>query len=160
MRRRIATVIIVSAIMMSYLMSDYGYAQAATQAREDADGGGKLNLDKLKSRSEKEGPGGNAFKPKSWQVVAPPVVKKAEEPAPPPPPPPSAPKLPYVYIGSIRDQDGNKTIFLAKDEQVYPVREGDMLDGVYKIGSVNDGQLIIIYLPLNIEQSLSVGEIE
>ena len=94
-------------------------------------------------------------------------------PPPPPPPPaappplsqeqlaalnaPKAPPLPFSYIGSY-SPDGSKPVyFLTQGDRVFNVRVGDTLDNTYTIDSFANGQLVLTYKPLNIQQQLSVG---
>jgi hypothetical protein len=40
---------------------------------------------------------------------------------------------------------------------VIDARVGDRLDGVYQFESAASGQLVFVYLPLNVRQNLSAG---
>jgi hypothetical protein len=94
-------------------------------------------------------------------------------PPPPPPPPaappplsqeqlaalnaPKAPPLPFSYIGSY-SPDGSKPVyFLTQGDRVFDVRVGDTLNNTYTIDSFENGQLVLTYKPLNVQQQLSVG---
>ena len=94
------------------------------------------------------------FKGKSWYVAPP----KAKPLPPPPPPPPTAPPVPYTYMGSYQGKDGRTIIFLTRGDQVYSVTSGDVLEGTYRVGGIESGQLVLIYLPLNIRQTINIGE--
>jgi hypothetical protein len=37
------------------------------------------------------------------------------------------------------------------------VRAGDILDGMYKVEAVTPSMLFLVYLPLNIKQTLMIG---
>jgi hypothetical protein len=95
---------------------------------------------------------GNVFTSKSWYVAPPPPP-----PAPPvAPPPPTAPPLPFTYLG--RFQDGGKAeIFLVKDDRVLTVREGDIIEGNYRVDGIVGSRLELTYLPLGIKQALNIG---
>ncbi|MGH8135179.1 MAG: secretion system X translation initiation factor [Steroidobacteraceae bacterium] len=95
----------------------------------------------------------NLFGGHSW-YVAPPPPPPAE---PSPPPPPSAPPLPFRMLGSYASSGAAPVYFLVKGDSVYDVRIGDVIDGIYSVDSVKDGQLNFTYLPLKIGQSLPVG---
>jgi hypothetical protein len=123
-------------------------------AAQSAQAGG---LDKLGKRNQSEHKTVDIFKGKSW-YVAPPKPKPAPPPPPPPPPPPTAPPMPYVYMGSYLGKDGRLLIFLTKGDQVYSVSPGDVLEGTYRVEGISSGQLVLIYLPLNIQQTISIGE--
>ncbi len=94
---------------------------------------------------------GNAFNSTSWYVPPPPPPSL-------PPPAPTAPPLPFTYLGQYKDPTSSATvIFLSSADRVYTVSEGDVIDGTYKVGPMSSGQLELMYLPLNIKQSLSVS---
>ncbi len=114
-------------------------------------------LEKLGKRSQTEHKTVDIFKGKSW-YVAPPKPKPVPPPPPPPPPPPTAPPMPYAYMGSYIGKDGRMIIFLTKGDQVYSVSPGDVLEGKYRVEGIASGQLVLIYLPLNIQQTISIGE--
>jgi len=47
--------------------------------------------------------------------------------------------------------------FLAHGDRMIDARVGDQLDGVYQFESAAGGQLVFVYLPLNIRQTLAAG---
>jgi hypothetical protein len=96
-------------------------------------------------------------------------------PPPPPPPPPApaltaaqeaalrapvAPPLPYAFMGSYVAAGGNPVFFLTQGNRVYNVKVGDTLDDTYSVDSVTNGQLVMTYKPLKIQQQLTVGSIQ
>jgi len=94
------------------------------------------------------------FASKSWYVPPPPPKPVP----PPPPPPPTAPPLPFAFMGSYHEPDGKLILFLTKGEQLYTVSPGDVIDGIYRVEEIVGGQLGLTYLPLNIRQSMTIGE--
>jgi hypothetical protein len=96
------------------------------------------------------------FAQHSW-VVLPPLPKLPPPPPPPPPPEPAAPPLPYAFMGSLAPAAGPPVFFLAQGDRVIDVRVGDRLDGVYQLESADSGQLVFVYLPLNIRQNITAG---
>jgi hypothetical protein len=93
------------------------------------------------------------FAQHSWYVIPP-----APPPAPPPPPAaPTAPPFPYTLIGNFAPDGQPQVFFLSQGERVIDARVGDRLDGVYQFESAAGGQLVFVYLPLNIRQILSAG---
>lgn len=107
-----------------------------------------------RKRQEKADPSeANLFKQKSWYVPPPPPPP----PKPLPPPPPTAPPLPFSYVGSYQDGGGPLIIFLAKGDQLYKVSPGDVIEGTYRVEGIASGQLGLVYLPLNIRQTLAAG---
>jgi len=117
-------------------------------ARDKAEAATDLKMNKLQ-RETKDEVAVDLFEPKSWYVPPPP-------PKPLPPPPPSAPPLPFAYMGKLIE-DGQLTVFLTKQERNYVVRAGDTLDGMYKVEAVSPSMMTLIYLPLNIKQTLMIG---
>lgn len=96
---------------------------------------------------------GELFAPHSWYSPPPP---------PPPPPPapavePAAPPLPYTLLGSYTDSDNATVYFVAREDRVYDVKPGDVLDQTYSVAAVEDGKLVFLYKPLNVRQSLPIG---
>ena len=119
-------------------------ARDKTEAASDTD----LKLKKLQ-REAKDAAAPDLFETKSWYVPPPP-------PKPLPPPPPSAPPLPFVFMGKLVE-DGQLTVFLTRQERNYVVKAGDTLDGMYKVDVVTPTMLTLLYLPLNIKQTLMIG---
>ena len=138
---------------------------------------GELDLARLARRTDRNEPG-NAFESLSWHE-APVRTRKAYEPEPlpppfsampfpipfaapvaaarPPTPKPTAPPVPFTYLGVYQDS-GKPTYFLVKGDQVYHVKEGDVIDGTYRVEGVEGTTLKLLYIPLNIRQTLSVGQ--
>ncbi len=93
------------------------------------------------------------FAQHSWYVPPPP-----QPPAPQPPPPePKAPPFPYTLVGSFAPEGSLPVFFLAHGDRVIDAHVGDRLDGVYQFESAAGGQLVFVYLPLNIRQNLAAG---
>lgn len=92
---------------------------------------------------------------------------------PPPPPPapvpviseqqaaalraPTAPPMPFAYMGTYTPDGAAAVFFLTQGDRVYNVRIGDVLDNKYSVDAFSNGQLVMTYMPLNIQQQLSVG---
>ena len=124
----------------------------ATSGSEAPAGG--LPLDRLEQRQQ-AAPARDVFQSKSW-YVAPPPPKPVPPPPPPPPPPPSAPPLPFQFVGKL-DDGGPIKVFLQRGSRVVTVGVGDVIDSTYRVESITDTQMTLIYLPLDIRQVLSVG---
>jgi hypothetical protein len=85
--------------------------------------------------------------------------------APPPPPrqiepaarveAPVAPPLPYRFAGKVR-QGAEEQVLVSKGDVVFPVKEGETLDGAYRVLSVGAQRIEVLYLPLNIRESIMV----
>lgn len=100
-------------------------------------------------------PAANLFAAQSWYVPPPPAPLMVTAP-PPPPTPPSAPPLPFKFIGKLDDRQ-QLQVFLLRGEQVLVVREGDLIDKTYKVQRIDAERMTLVYLPLDIAQSLAVG---
>ena len=119
----------------------------------------RLALEKLERRaSPKEVV--DVFAIRSWYTpppppppLPPPVVI-----APEPPPAPVVPSLPFTYIGKFQEESGRLVIYLAQGDKVHSVGVGDAVENSYKVDSIEGGIMTLTYLPLNIKQTLSLGD--
>ncbi|MFI4940284.1 MAG: hypothetical protein ACHP7O_08100 [Burkholderiales bacterium] len=114
---------------------------------EGADSAGELNADDAKG----------LFSSQAWvppAVAAAAAAKKAAAEA--PPPPPEAPPLPFKYVGQ-QTGGGQFEIYLSRGEEVFVVREHSVIEGTYRVDSINPKQLTLTYLPLKQIQNLSTG---
>lgn len=109
-----------------------------------------IALEKLDEKIARD-PVSDAFEVRSWEPPAPKQKKL-------PPPPPQAPPLPYTYVGKI--MEGSQVIvFLAKQDRNYVVKQGETIDGVYRIDEIKGGTMVLTYLPLDQKQSLAIGAV-
>jgi len=69
---------------------------------------------------------------------------------------PTAPPLPFQFIGRLDDRS-DLQVFLQNGEKIYVVRKGDVIDETWKIERISDRELSLVYLPLHLSQTLSVG---
>ncbi len=111
-----------------------------------------LQLEKL-ARADVVEPEQDPFAGKSWYV-----------PPPPPPPPkvqeaprPTAPPLPFHYMGRMQEEGGQAVIYLTQGRRAYSLSLGDTIDGIYRLDSISQGQIVLTYLPLDTRQSLNTG---
>ncbi len=91
-------------------------------------------------------------------------------PPPPPPPPappvvvapvaPTAPPLPFAYMGSYLADGGQAVYFVTRDNRIYDLKTGDIIDDVYTFEGLNANQLVFTYKPLNVQQTLAMGSHE
>src|SRR5882762_5159533 len=90
------------------------------------------------------------FASRSWQPPAPKISS-----APRVPPAPTAPPMPYRYAGKLV-QGGQQSVLLAKGDMLFPVNEGETLDGAYRVESIGETQVTLMYLPLAREERIPV----
>lgn len=95
----------------------------------------------------------NSFAPHDW---TPPPPPKRE---PLPPPPPTAPPLPFTVLGK-KLEDGAWQVFLARRDQVFPVKQQDIIENTYRIEEIRPPLMTLTYLPLNQRQTLPIGGTE
>ena len=92
------------------------------------------------------------FRAATWYVPPPPPPPAKPE----PPPPPTAPALPFTYVGQYRDE-GSHQIMLARGNRLITVAVGDNIDRNYRLEGLDNGVLTILYVPLDIRQTLTIG---
>lgn len=91
------------------------------------------------------------FAIRTWVPPAPPAAKPA------PAPPPQAPSLPFKFVGQIDDGLQGRAFILADSQRVFTVSPGDSIDERYRLEKFENGQLHFLYLPMNAQQVLSIG---
>ncbi|MCU1725249.1 MULTISPECIES: hypothetical protein [unclassified Pseudomonas] len=69
---------------------------------------------------------------------------------------PVAPALPFQFVGRLDDRDDQR-VFLQAGEKLYVVRRGDVIDDTYRIEQISATELSLVYLPMHLSQTLSVG---
>jgi hypothetical protein len=122
----------------------------------------KVHVLAIRPREQIEGeaPDAPLFAATQWAPTlvvppaTPPIQQEVVELTPPPPPPP--PPMPFRYLGRYQDAV-QKVVFLQQNDQNLVVRVGDVLDGKYKVDSINATTLSLTYLPLNQPQSLDIS---
>jgi len=127
-----------------------------TRARSDAGRGleaAELDLSRLRRKGEVVSPE-NLFSRKSWYVAPPPAPPVPVRVA--PPPVPKAPPLPFTYLGRYVES-GKPVFFLVTGERILTVKEGDVIEGNYRVDGVVGTTLGLTYLPLNTKQTLDIG---
>lgn len=102
--------------------------------------------------------GGGLFAAHSWTVAPPPAPAPVWTPPPPvAPPPATAPPLPFEFVGKLDDAQRLR-VFLTRGEKIYTVTVGDVIDGTYRVERIKGDEMVLTYLPLNVTQTLSVGD--
>jgi hypothetical protein len=97
--------------------------------------------------------GGDLFGQPKWLEPPPPPPVAVK---PPPPPPPKPPELPFIYIGQMTDK-GVLKVFLAAGSETHTAKAGDTLRGTYVVESVSPEVVVFTYLPMKMQQTLSIA---
>lgn len=128
---------------------------APTARKADANAGvAETTASALPDRLDGDAAGADPFGVKSWAPPpSPPVMPAAAAPV----AAPSAPPLPFTYAGRLESEPGHWTIYLMRGEQSFAVSKGDVFDGVYRFDGIEDGSLLIQFLPLSITQKLQLS---
>lgn len=71
-----------------------------------------------------------------------------------PPVAPMAPAAPYRFVGQVQDAAGATHLFLARENQLIPIKVGEVLDGQYRVAAITDSAVDLIYVPLNQVQQI------
>ncbi|MGE8154365.1 hypothetical protein ACQKP5_24390 [Pseudomonas vancouverensis] len=102
-------------------------------------------------------PAGDLFAARSWKA-APALGTVVEQPVNVTPvvQAPTAPPLPFQFVGRLDDRS-DLQVFLQNGEKIYVVRKGDVIDETWRIERISDAELSLVYLPLHLSQTLSVG---
>lgn len=70
---------------------------------------------------------------------------------------PAAPPLPYVYVGK-KHEERSWEVYLVRGDQTFIVRDGQTIEGQYKVEHIAPPVLTLTYLPLGQTQSLVIGD--
>lgn len=105
-------------------------------------------------------PAGDLFAARSWKAApAPGTVTEQSVVATPVVQVPTAPPLPFQFVGRLDDRS-DLQVFLQSGEKIYVVRKGDVIDETWRIERISKEELSLVYLPLHLSQTLSVGSTE
>ena len=108
----------------------------------------EILVDKLKRPALPE-KARDMFAAKSWYV--PPPESKIR-------PAPVAPPLPFTFIGKMLEDGKSSTVFLERQNRIFLVREGDAIDTNYRVDTIKAPVMTLTYLPLDIKQTVQIGE--
>src|SRR5262249_8899770 len=117
--------------------SDAGAQPGASESRSDPTIPARSTLGRIAQ---------DPFSPHSWLPPAKPSTAASG-----PPPAPVAPPLPFRFAGQFY-RDTGAEVYLAKGEEIFPVKEGDTLEGEYKIESVTSSEVRFLHLPSGTSQ--------
>jgi Cohesin domain len=63
--------------------------------------------------------------------------------------------MPYRIAGKVTREGGTRVV-LAKGDRVFMVREGDVLDDLYRVASIRPDGVTLVYVPLQAREQLAV----
>jgi hypothetical protein len=109
----------------------------------------------LPSREGLSRPRGELFASNA-PAVRPAAAKSKSVPEAPPPAAPVVPPMPYRVAGQVV-HDGPPRVVLARDDRVFFVREGDTLEGGYRVEAIKPDGVTLVYTPLDMRQHLPVA---
>ncbi|WP_292840609.1 hypothetical protein [Methylotenera sp.] len=72
-------------------------------------------------------------------------------------PTPAAPAIPFKYIGKIFGDDEYQ-VFVGFNGKNFVVKEGDIVQQTYKIEKISPPMMTLTYIPMNVLQSMQIGE--
>jgi hypothetical protein len=72
-----------------------------------------------------------------------------------PPPAPVAPANPYKFAGRLV-RDGRAEFFLSRGDSVLAVRQGETIEGGYRVEAIGEEQITLMYLPLGKKETIPV----
>jgi hypothetical protein len=140
-----------------------GTAETVTKPRTPARAALALKVDAIAATAAAAQPGwiaavADPFATKGWQPPPPVVPPTVAAPAPvamvdltPPPPPP----LPFKFVGQMNDGT-DLVIYLSSGDQVVLARQGDVLDGGYKVSAISPTQIEFESVSSGLKQPLAI----
>src|SRR5213083_2713617 len=166
MRRppRIAVLIALLAGAAAWVAIDLRGPAAPTSTKTPASGSSQDREHAAAPASEAKQPGiparsalgriaADPFSAQSWLPRRKPAVVSSA------PPEPVTPPLPYRFAGQFHRESGIE-VYVARGEEVFPVKEGDTLDGQYKVDSVSATEVSFIFLPSGARQTLQFSALK
>ncbi|MGK0418796.1 MAG: hypothetical protein ACJAST_003912 [Halopseudomonas sp.] len=69
---------------------------------------------------------------------------------------PAAPPVPFQFVGTLRDNE-QLHIVLQRNQTIHVVSVGDVIDETYRVEGLRGREVILVYLPLDLNQSVLVG---
>ncbi|MYM27950.1 hypothetical protein GTP58_06410 [Duganella sp. CY15W] len=108
------------------------------------------------AETEQAEAGRDPFAPRGWSAPPPPAPPPAPAPlvvAPVDLTPAGPPELPFRYVGSLVD-GSEQTVYLARGDQAYVLKPGDVVDATYKVLGITPTQIEFEHLPTSAKQAL------
>ncbi|OGA46702.1 MAG: hypothetical protein A3F74_21050 [Betaproteobacteria bacterium RIFCSPLOWO2_12_FULL_62_58] len=64
--------------------------------------------------------------------------------------------MPYRFAGKLI-QNGQLQVFLSKGDTPIPIKQGEVLDGTYRVESIAESGITLVYLPLGHKEHIPAG---
>jgi hypothetical protein len=142
----------VAAVAASFAPVPQPVREVATITPSSAPKGGAApgGLAALPQRESIGGARGDAFATRSWAPLPPAAPRTAARIAAPRPVPPP---MPYRVAGQVTHGE-ERQVVLAKGSEVLTVREGETLEGGYRVESIGADRVTLLYVPLGVRENL------
>ena len=165
MRRppRIAVLIVLLVGAAVWVAIDLRGPAAPTSAKAPASGASRDPEQAAARASEAKQPGiptrstlgkfgADPFSTHSWLPRRKPAVVSE-------PPAAVVPPLPYRFAGQFLRESGIE-VYVARGEEIFPAKEGDTLDGQYKVDSVSATEVGFVHIPSGTRQTLQFSALK
>src|SRR5204863_31583 len=160
---RIAVLIALLAGAAAWVAIDLRRPAAPTSAKAPASGAPQDPEHVAASASEAKQPGiparsalgriaADPFSAQAWLPRRKPAVVSE-------PPVAVVPPLPYRFAGQFH-RDSGIEVYVARGEEIFPVKEGDTLDGQYKVDSVSATEVSFVHIPSGTRQTLQFSALK
>ena len=131
-------------------------ARASSDLVRGKDAAAPGRFEALPARESLGATRGELFSARSW---TPPAAPAAAAAGPTVSTPPAPPPMPYRVAGQVM-HDGSAHIVLARGDAVLVVREGEVLDGGYRVEAIRSDRVTLLYEPLGTRNDLPIVGVE
>jgi hypothetical protein len=125
---------------------------SAEVVRQDADTASAAREPSIPARSTLGRTASDLFSVHSWMPKLKPSAAAA-------PVAPTAPPLPFRFAGQFYRDSGTE-VYLARGEEIFPVKEGDTLDGQYKVEAVTGSEVRFLHVPSGMAQTMQFSALK
>jgi hypothetical protein len=125
---------------------------SAEVVRQDADTASAAREPSIPARSTLGRTASDLFSVHSWMPKLKPSAAAA-------PVAPTAPPLPFRFAGQFYRDSGTE-VYLARGEEIFPVKEGDTLDGQYKVEAVTGSEVRFLHVPSGTAQTMQFSALK
>ena len=151
-RRGLMAVALAGTLLAMFLLRDddsTNISPAGPQVRQRVSSGSAPAP--VRTREKFSSAAADLFAPRNWRP--PPPMPEATSVA----SAPTAPALPYVYTGRM-EEGGGTVLFLSRQQHVLLARQGETLDGLYRVDRITPWGVEFTYLPLKQKQTLNFSQ--